>query len=199
LDGLKEFYKAAMSYHLENFRVLVIDDNMPIRMLIRMLLMDLGIGHVDMAVDGEDGLKAYHAQKPDIILVDWRMEKMDGIEFTRAIRAMDTVHAHHVPILVMTGYTNAEKVFEARDAGITEFLIKPFTVDALVKHIGHVIEHPRDYVDAPEFHGPDRRRQEKEVPPQAKKRDEDHAKVTVRPSNDFMDLRGGIAAAKKDA
>jgi two-component system chemotaxis response regulator CheY len=188
-----------MSYHLENFRVLVIDDNMPIRMLIRMLLMDLGIGHVDMATNGEEGLQQYELQKPDIILVDWRMEKMDGLEFTKRLRAMDTAHSHHVPILVMTGYTNAEKVFQARDAGVTEFLIKPFTVEALVKHISHVIEHPRDFVDASEFHGPDRRRQEKEVPPQAKKREVDQAKPGLHASNDFLDLRGGIAAAKKDA
>lgn len=162
-----------MSYTLDKLNVLVIDDNMPIRMLIRMLLMDLGIGHVEMAADGEEGLKKYHEIKPDIIMVDWRMEKMDGIAFTHTLRHMDDDHAHHVPVIMMTGFTNQERVFQARDVGITEFLIKPFTVQALAKHIEHVIENPRDFVHAPHFDGPDRRRRKQKVSDEQKKRRQD--------------------------
>ena len=164
-----------MSYNLENFRVLVVDDNMPIRMLIRMLLLDLGIGHVDIAADGEEGLDKYNTLKPDIVMVDWRMDKMDGIQFTKTLRQSEDKQAHQVPILMMTGFTNEDKVCQARDAGITEFLIKPFTVEALVQHITHVIERPRDFVHANDFDGPDRRRKHKDVPPEAKKRQADKA------------------------
>lgn len=187
-----------MSYNLENIRVLVIDDNMPIRMLIRMLLLDLGIGHVDIAASGEEGLDKYNFSKPDIIMVDWRMEKMDGVAFTRALRQSSGAHAHQVPILMMTGFTNKEKVFQARDAGITEFLIKPFTVEALIKHIGHIIEHPRDFVHTEEFDGPDRRRRLAEVPPQEKKRQTDQVVTKIKDADSYRDLRGAaLPEAKK--
>ena len=169
-----------MVYRLDNVRVLVIDDNMPIRMLIRMLLLDLGVGFVDVAADGEAGLALYRQRQPDIILVDWRMDKMDGIAFTKILRHDQSEHALHVPIIMMTGFTNKERVILARDAGITEFLIKPFTVQALTKHIEGVIEKPRPFVHAPKFDGPDRRRKRQPVPETAKKREDDHVPHTEK-------------------
>jgi DNA-binding response OmpR family regulator len=167
-----------MAYRLDDVRVLVIDDNMPIRMLIRMLLLDLGVGFVDVASNGEEGLDLYRLRRPDIVLVDWRMDKMDGIQFTKILRHDKDEHALHVPILMMTGFTNKERVIQARDAGVTEFLIKPFTVQALTKHIEGVIEKPRPFVHAPDFDGPDRRRRHDSVPEEAKKREEDHIEAT---------------------
>jgi CheY-like chemotaxis protein len=186
-----------VTYNLQSVRILVIDDNMPIRMLIRMLLLDLGIGHVDVASDGEDGLDKYRLNKPDMILVDWRMDKMDGIAFTKTLRADSSSHAQHVPILMMTGFTNKERVFTARDAGVTEFLIKPFTVDSLAKHLSHVIDNPRDFIKTSAFAGPDRRRKRDPVPSEKKKRKADKL-VTANNEPDiprnanFVDLRGGV-------
>lgn len=189
-----------MSYNLRALRILVIDDNMPIRMLIRSLLLDLGVGSVDIAANGQEGLEKYDLTKPDIILVDWRMDKMDGIAFTKAIRKYPTLHAKHIPIIMMTGFTNKQRVFLARDAGITEFLIKPFTVQALAKHLTHVIEHPRDIIDAPKFLGPDRRRRKDEIDAESSKRKVDRKKrepEKVQASSARLPIRNTVAPVVK--
>lgn len=147
-----------MAYRLKNLRVLVIDDNMPVRMLIRSILVDLGFANVDMAENTAQGWELYCEQLPDVILVDWRMDQDDALEFIKRIRRDPYSPAKDTPVIMMTGYTNKERVLQARDAGITEFLIKPFTVDTLVNHFTHLIEKPRDFVIAQNFIGPDRRR-----------------------------------------
>lgn len=185
-----------MSYQLSRLRVLVIDDNQPIRLLIRSLLLDLGVGIVDMADSGRNGWNEYLKNKPDIIIVDWRMKDIDGIEFTRRVRTDPESHTQYVPIIMTTGFTNKERVFMARDAGVTEFLIKPFTVQGLARHLQHVVENPRQFVISSEFVGPDRRRREEEVDVPALKRSEDKKAIVEKSkkSSKYIDLRGGNVA-----
>lgn len=182
-----------MSYQLSRLRVLVIDDNQPIRLLIRSLLLDLGVGLVDMADSGERGWQEYLKNKPDIIIVDWWMKGLDGIEFTRRIRTDKQSHTPYIPIIMTTGFTNKERVFVARDAGVTEFLIKPFTVQGLARHLMHVVENPRQFVLSPEFVGPDRRRREEELDIPNLKRGEDKKKIVEKSTKSpkYLDLRGG--------
>ncbi len=194
-----------MSYKLKSLRVLVIDDNAPIRLLVRSLLLDLGFGHVHAEADAQQGWECYIKDRPDIILVDWRMDKQDGIEFTRRVRQEKSSHNPTVPIIIMTGFTNKKRVFDARDSGVTEFLIKPFTVQTLSDRLTHIIEKPRDFVLANQYVGPDRRRRKDEVAPTEKKRKADKlaekaaekaaekTPVTAGPqkSKKYIDLRGG--------
>jgi CheY-like chemotaxis protein len=165
-----------MSYKLSRIRVLVIDDNQPIRMLIRSLLLDLGVGVVDMADTGERGWIEYTRHKHDIIFVDWKMDNMAGIEFTKRVRQDPESPVPTVPIILTTGFTNKERVFQARDVGVTEFLIKPFTVQGLSRHLTHVIENPRQFVVSPEFVGPDRRRRHDAAEAHRKRRKADQEK-----------------------
>ncbi len=162
-----------MAYDLRKLRVLVIDDNIAMCKLIRVILTDLGFGTVDIAHSAAEGIKTYYANNPDIIMVDWRLDRQDGIDFVKTIRQEEDNPTPHVPIVMMTGYTNKERVFKARDAGITEFLIKPFTVQGLVDHLTNFIEKPRDFVISKNFVGPDRRRRRDPVAPHEKKRKED--------------------------
>ncbi len=182
-----------MSYKLSRLKILVVDDNQPIRMLVRSLLMDLGVGTIFMADDGERGWQSYLKNKPDIMIVDWRMEQVDGIELTRRIRTDELSHTPHIPIIMTTGFTNKERVFLARDAGVTEFLIKPFTVQGLARHLTHIVENPRQFVISPDFVGPDRRRRDQEVDiPELKRReDEDKIAEKSKKSSKYLDLRGG--------
>lgn len=161
----------SMSYKLKNLRVLVVDDNKPIRALLRALLLDLGFGTIDAAETLEEGWGFYCEHKPDLILVDWRMDRQDAIEFTKRVREDQRSPAPYLPVIVMTGFTSKERVFHARDAGATEFLIKPFTIRTLVDHLTHIIERPRDFVIAPEFVGPDRRRRSEDVPHKKRRAD----------------------------
>lgn len=145
-------------YNLNKMNVLIVDDNQPIRMLIRSLLLDLGVGAVEMAASGAEAWQVYRYSKPDIILLDWHLDDMSGLEVTKRIRRDPDSPRPHIPIVMTTGFTTRENVEKARDVGITEFLVKPFTVKGLARHIEHIIEKPRDFIVSTGYVGPDRRR-----------------------------------------
>lgn len=145
-------------YNLSSVKILVIDDNQHMLRLARTMLHAFGVINIQEAEDGINGLEALTKYRPDIVLVDWVMESMDGIEFTRQVRQSDNDEINHVPIIMMTGHTQKIRVEEARDAGITEFLAKPISAHALYQRITAIIERPREFVMAEDFSGPDRRR-----------------------------------------
>ena len=147
-----------MSYKMEQLKVLVVEDNWHMRALTRSLLNAFGIGHIDAVADGESGFEIFCKQRHDLLIVDWMMEPIDGIEFTRKVRNDPASPDPFVPIILMTGYSEKMRVMQARDAGITEFLVKPFTSRTLYTRIEHIIEKPRQFVRAKDYFGPDRRR-----------------------------------------
>lgn len=147
-----------MAFNFSKLSILVVDDNQHMRQLVCTVLKTMGVGTVTKADSGAAALKLIRQETPDIILVDWLMEPMDGLEMTRVIRNDPSCPARLAPVILMTGYSAHTRVVAARDLGVTEFLIKPFTAEALAKRIAHVIVQPRDFVIAPKFNGPDRRR-----------------------------------------
>lgn len=147
-----------MAYQLQKLKVLVVEDNWHMRALTKSLLSAFGIGHVDCVSDAEAAFKMFEKNKHDVLIVDWLMEPIDGIEFTKKLRADPNSPNPYVPIILMTGYSEKKRVETARDAGITEFLVKPFTSRTLFSRIEHIIERPRQFVKSKEYFGPDRRR-----------------------------------------
>lgn len=147
-----------MAYQFHRISVLVIEDNQPMLDIVKALLTTFGVGNVIGAANGEIGFKRYHEYNPDIIIADWMMKPMDGISFTRRVRADETGPNQFVPIVLMTGFSEKRRVFQARDAGVTEFLVKPFNARDLYKRLVQVIERPRQFVRSGDFFGPDRRR-----------------------------------------
>lgn len=147
-----------MAYQLHRISVLVIEDNPPMLDIVKSLLTTFGVGQVIGAANGEIGFKRYMEYDPDIIIADWMMKPMDGISFTRRVRADEKGPNRFVPIILMTGFSEKRRVFQARDAGVTEFLVKPFNARDLYKRLAQVIERPRQFVKTGEFFGPDRRR-----------------------------------------
>jgi len=118
----------------------------------------LGIENVTSAENGEDAFKLFCKENHDIILTDWAMEPVDGMELTREVRNNDLSPNKMVPIIMITGYSAWPRVEAARDAGVTEFLVKPFSASDIARRISHVISNPRDFVDVNDYFGPDRRR-----------------------------------------
>ncbi len=147
-----------MAYNFERVRVLVIEDNQPMLEICRTLLLTFGVGDVLTAKNGEDGFKVFCRENPDIIIADWMMSPMDGIETTRRIRNDTFSPNRYVPIILMTGFSEKKRVVQARDSGVTEFLVKPFTARDLYKRIAQIVERPRQFVRSGNFFGPDRRR-----------------------------------------
>ena len=132
-----------MTYQMHKISVLVVEDNLPMLEITKSLLLTFGVGHVITAQNGEIGFKRYCELNPDIVLADWMMKPVDGISLTRIIRNDPKSPNPYVPVILMTGFSEKRRVFQARDAGVTEFLVKPFNARDLYKRLVQVIERPR--------------------------------------------------------
>jgi CheY-like chemotaxis protein len=139
-------------------RFLIVDDNMHMRRIVRALLHGFGVREAYEAEDGAAGLEAFTSYSPDIVIADWAMPILDGIELTRMIRTADTSPNPFAPVIMVSGYAEKRRVMEARDAGVNEFLVKPISAKALYQRIVSVVLAPRPYIKTKSFFGPDRRR-----------------------------------------
>jgi len=139
-------------------RFLVIDDNVHMRRIVRTLLHSFGARDVHEAEDGAAGLEAFTQYSPDIILADWAMPIFDGVELTQMIRQPGANANPYVPIIMLTGHSERTRVMSARDAGVTEFMVKPISAKALYQRILNVIANPRPFIKTETYFGPDRRR-----------------------------------------
>ena len=150
--------KEAMQLDLGLLKFLVVDDNAHMRRIVRTLLHGLGARETVEAEDGASGLDIFRSQAPDLVITDWVMPIMDGIELVRRIRDPASPSNPFVPIIMLTGYAERRRVFLARDAGVHEFLAKPLSAKSLYDHVANVIVNPRPFIQAKSYFGPDRRR-----------------------------------------
>lgn len=151
-----------MSYQFYGINILLVDDNQPILDLTKSILLTFGVGRVISARNGEKGYEEFCNYNPDLVIADWMMTPMNGIELTRLIRTDKRSPNQFVPVILMTGFSERHRVIQARDAGVTEFLVKPFNARDLYRRIAQVIERPRQFVKSESFFGPDRRRKQAE-------------------------------------
>jgi CheY-like chemotaxis protein len=154
---------AMSGLNLTKLRVLVVDDNALARDMIKFALSALNVHTVLTAEDGAKALQALRAFEPDLILADWMMTPVDGLEFVKRVRGDESNPFRFVPIIMITAFGEAWRVTEARDAGANEFVVKPFSARTLYSKIRSLIERPRSLVDGSGFAGPDRRRRAKDV------------------------------------
>jgi two-component system chemotaxis response regulator CheY len=139
-------------------RFLVVDDNVHMRRMLRALLLGFGSREVHEASDGAAGLDAFNQFTPDIVILDWAMPLLDGLEFARMIRQPDSNASPFTPIIMLTGHSERRRVTAARDAGVTEFMVKPISAKGLHQRIVNVVANPRRYIRTKTYFGPDRRR-----------------------------------------
>jgi len=142
----------------ETLKALIVEDNAHMRMLLRELLGAAGIRDIFEAPNGAAAIALLRERKCDLVLCDLAMEPMDGIALTRHLRTHENSPNPFVPIIMVSGHTGKQRVEEARDAGVTEFLAKPVTARNLYARIAGIVERPRAFVRAETYFGPDRRR-----------------------------------------
>jgi two-component system, OmpR family, response regulator MprA len=110
-------------------RILIIEDDEAILKLLRRGLVYEGY-QVDTAIDGETGLNSVHDQRPDLIILDWMLPGMDGLEVCRRLRASGSI-----PILMLTAKDTIQDRVQGLDAGADDYLVKPFELDELLARI----------------------------------------------------------------
>jgi len=148
----------AEEYNLERLNFLVVDDNRHMRALVKSILHALGIRNIIEAGDGAEAFKELRHFPADMIICDWNMSPLDGMDFVRMVRTGKDSPNRHVPIIMLTGHTEMNRVLEARDSGVHEFLAKPISPKSLYSRIHAIIEKPREFIRAGMYFGPDRRR-----------------------------------------
>ena len=110
----------------EAFRVLIIDDSRATRMVIRAIMRDFGF-ETDEAPDGSEAMNFFSSGKcVGLIVCDWEMPVMNGIEFVRAYRGSNLTLSRDTPILMSTSINTTEQIQEALVAGANDYIMKPF-------------------------------------------------------------------------
>jgi two-component system chemotaxis response regulator CheY len=142
----------------ELLKILLVDDNPHMRMLLSEILRAIGVTEVFEASDGAQALQAMRLRPVDIVMTDLAMEPLDGIDFLRLLRNSADSPDPLCPVIMITGHTAQKRVAEARDAGVNEFLAKPVTARGIIDRLTRIVEHPRPYVRTEDYFGPDRRR-----------------------------------------
>ena len=139
-------------------KILLVDDNQHMRMLLTEILRALGVRNIFEAMDGAEALQVLRETQIDIILTDLTMGPLDGIDFVNLLRNSPDSPAPFAPVIMITGHSTMRRVAEARDAGVNEFLAKPVTARGVIHRMNLIIEHPRPFIRCEGYFGPDRRR-----------------------------------------
>ena len=177
-----------MAYELKKATILVVDDMQPMLALTASLLKIFGFSDIIQAGDAETAWTKFCTKNPDIVLTDWLMDPYDGLELVKKIRNDPASPNRFVPIILMTGFSHRLRVEQARDIGVTEFLVKPFRAKDMYSRIEMLIEKPRRFVETQQFFGPDRRR----------RKGDDYQGPLRRENDDSNSKKGGENAAEAE-
>jgi two-component system chemotaxis response regulator CheY len=120
-----------------SMNVLVVDDYKTMVRIVRNLLEQLGFKNIDEATDGPTALGLIRSKDYGLVLSDWNMAPMTGIEVLRAVRAEERTRA--LPFVMVTAEAKAENVIAARQAGANNYIIKPFTLAVLKQKLTAVL------------------------------------------------------------
>ena len=117
----------------EGKKVLVVDDSAVMRQIIKKNLKELGFGELSEAENGAAGLKKAGEEPIDLIVSDWNMPNMTGLEFLKAVRADDNLKG--IAFIMVTSESDKEKIMEAVKAGVNQYIVKPFNAIQLEEKI----------------------------------------------------------------
>ncbi|MDA1089962.1 MAG: response regulator [Proteobacteria bacterium] len=145
------------NFDFSELKVLICDDSLQIRALIKQCLMAFGIQNIVDAMDAKTGFQELVDTDPDLVITDWEMPTGNGIDFVQHIRRSPDSPNPYVPIIMLTGYTELDRVKIARDNGVSSFLAKPVSAVSLYRRLVSLVEDQRLFVRSDSFFGPDRR------------------------------------------
>lgn len=157
------------TYSLKNFSILLVEDFEFLQQLIVGMLRAFGVGNIIVCSSGEEaqGLlsimasaKSGDVKMVDIVLVDWMMPEGSGEQLIKWVRNHKNDKIKFMPLILLSAFTSETVVRAARDFGANEALVKPVSGEKMAMRVLSVIDHPRPFIKAPTFFGPDRRRKD---------------------------------------
>lgn len=124
----------------KNMNVLVVDDYQTMIRIIKNLLKQLGFNNVDEATTGQAALDQINGKKYGLIISDWNMEPMSGLDLLKTVRATQgNDNISKVPFIMVTAESKTENVIAAKQAGVNNYIVKPFNAETLKTKIAAVI------------------------------------------------------------
>ncbi len=143
--------------NLSKLSILIVEKRPTMTTMLRGILRELGVRIIYEASTPESGFEEFNQQAPDIVLIDWGPD-FDGIGLLNKIRTDADSDSPLAPVIMVTAHGEVDRVIEARDAGMTEYLTKPVSGKRLYQRIAAIVKSERSFIRNSEFFGPDRRR-----------------------------------------
>lgn len=121
----------------KNMNILIVDDYKTMLRILRNLLRQLNFTSIDEATDGSMALQKLRQKDFDFVISDWNMEPMTGIQLLREVRADDKLK--HLPFIMITAESKSENVIAAKQAGVSNYIVKPFNAETLKTKMASVL------------------------------------------------------------
>jgi two-component system chemotaxis response regulator CheY len=137
---------------------LLVDSDHKIATLVRKLLASLGCKKVFIVHDGLEAIDLMKHEHIDLVITDWQLKAMNGLELTTYLRRSLDSPNRMIPIIMLTARNDRSDIQTARDTGVSEYLIKPFSAKSLLERVQAVAQDPRAFILCKNYVGPDRRR-----------------------------------------
>jgi two-component system chemotaxis response regulator CheY len=118
-------------------KVLIVDDFSTMRRILKNILKQIGFTNISEADDGTTAWEELQKNSFDLIICDWNMPKMSGIELLKKVRADDTYK--DIPFLMVTAEAQKQNVIEAVQAGVSNYVVKPFTAESISEKLEKII------------------------------------------------------------
>ncbi|MBI3392142.1 MAG: chemotaxis response regulator CheY [Nitrospirae bacterium] len=119
-------------------KILIVDDFSTMRRIVKNILRQIGYQEIGEAEDGQAALAKLKVEKFDFVVTDWNMPNMTGLELLQAMRADPALK--DVPVLMVTAEAQQENVVQAVQAGVNNYIVKPFTAETLKEKIDKIFE-----------------------------------------------------------
>ncbi len=120
-----------------NMNVLIVDDYKTMLRILRNLLKQLNFNNIEEATDGSMALDILRSQNIGMVISDWNMEPMTGIQLLREVRGDDKLK--HLPFIMITAESKSENVIAAKEAGVSNYIVKPFNAETLKSKLVSVL------------------------------------------------------------
>ncbi len=148
-----------MAYNFKKVKVLVVESSIPMFELLKDVLriFSVSLENIESAYTAEHGFEKFRQTSHDLLIIDWLENPDKGIILTKQVRMDSKSPNPFAPIIMTAGSGHLNRVIKARDAGVSEYLVKPFTANQLAKKIERVVERPQPFVVCETFVGPNRR------------------------------------------
>ena len=121
-----------------NMKVLIVDDFATMRRIVRNVLKQIGFTNMIEADNGKAALKVLKKENIDLILCDWNMPEMPGIELLKAIRSDDELKK--IPFVMVTAEAQKDNIIEAVKAGVSSYIVKPFTAETVTEKLNAIFK-----------------------------------------------------------